>query len=485
MKPNIVIVMTDQQRASLRKGRGFALDTMPFLDSWAQEGTDFHCAYTSNPTCMPARVSMFSGRYPSATHVRSNANVEDAFYTEDLLDVVRKNGYLTALCGKNHSHRKPEDFDFHETNFHLGANDLPCTRQEEKDFDAFLKTLKFRCSDAPSPFGLEAQLPYRNVSSAIRFLDQAAGQDKPFFLWLSFAEPHNPYQVPEPYFDMFPPESLPRPAAGRQDAAKKGERYLWLHKQWDSVYGDRAEEIIGRSRSNYCGMLRLIDDQFKRFIQALRQRDLEKDTVVVYLSDHGDYAGEYGLMRKGVDLPECLVNIPMIWKIPGGKSNGACQAAVSIVDLLPTLCDLLQTPVPAGVQGKSLLPLLTGRDVEPEAYSTAYAEVGYGGDYWEEGDMSPQDQGCLPGDGSFNCLNPWTQSGQCRMVRRGRYKLQMDMRGSNYLYDLAADPQEVNNLWEDENFRAVRDEMMQLLIGEMLRKTDVLPMPRGKLFVKI
>lgn len=99
MKPNIVIVMTDQQRASLRKGRGFALDTMPFLDSWAQEGTDFHCAYTSNPTCMPARVSMFSGRYPSATHVRSNANVEDAFYTEDLLDVVRKNGYLTALCG--------------------------------------------------------------------------------------------------------------------------------------------------------------------------------------------------------------------------------------------------------------------------------------------------------------------------------------------------------------------------------------------------
>ena len=88
MKPNIVIVMTDQQRASLRKGRGFALDTMPFLDSWAQEGTDFHCAYTSNPTCMPARVSMFSGRYPSATHVRSNANVEDAAQLVGQYDIV-------------------------------------------------------------------------------------------------------------------------------------------------------------------------------------------------------------------------------------------------------------------------------------------------------------------------------------------------------------------------------------------------------------
>ena len=110
-RPNIVIVMTDQQRADLRRGCGYELDTMPFLDRWAEGGVDFARAYTPNPTCMPARVSMFTGRYSQSHRVRTNHNAEDALYTEDLLDVLKKAGYTTALFGKNHSHRKPEDFD--------------------------------------------------------------------------------------------------------------------------------------------------------------------------------------------------------------------------------------------------------------------------------------------------------------------------------------------------------------------------------------
>ena len=356
LKPNIVIVMTDQQRADVRRSRGFPLDTMPFLDEWAGRNTDFSCAYTSNPTCMPARVGLFTGRYPSANRVRSNFNAADAVYTEDLLDVLRKNGYVTALCGKNHSHRKPGDFDFHETSGHLGANDLPYGSPEEERFDEYLKTLKFKCADAPSPCGVEAQLPYRNVSSAIRFMDRALEEGRPFFLWLSFAEPHNPYQVPEPYFDMFPPEALPGITTDRSDAVKKGARYEWLHKQWDSVYGEDGERAILRARSNYYGMLRLIDDQFKRLIGAMDERGIGDETLVLFLSDHGDYAGEYGLMRKGVDLPECLVNIPMVWHVPGHHARGAMGSFVSIVDVLPTICELIGERIPDGVQGKSLLP---------------------------------------------------------------------------------------------------------------------------------
>ena len=114
-QPNILIVMTDQQQDNLRKSRGYPLDTMPFLDSFAREGADCTRAYTPNPTCMPARVSMFTGRYPSCHRVRTNHNATDAYYTEDLLDVLKCAGYRTALCGKNHSHRNPADFDFHET----------------------------------------------------------------------------------------------------------------------------------------------------------------------------------------------------------------------------------------------------------------------------------------------------------------------------------------------------------------------------------
>ena len=94
-KPNIIIVMTDQQRADLRKACGYELDTMPFLDAWAKGGVDFARAYTPNPTCMPARVSMFTGRFSQSHQVRTNHNAMDALYTRDLLDVLKENGYGT------------------------------------------------------------------------------------------------------------------------------------------------------------------------------------------------------------------------------------------------------------------------------------------------------------------------------------------------------------------------------------------------------
>jgi arylsulfatase A-like enzyme len=391
MKPNILLIMTDQQRSDLRKSKGFALDTMPFLDSFAQLGTDFFCAYTSNPTCMPARVSLFTGRYPSATHVRSNHNAQDAFYTKDLLEIVKENGYITALCGKNHTHHSPLDFDFSHTNQHLGNVSIPYKNEREKTFDSFLKSLKFHVSEEPSPLGVEEQLPYRNVNSLLEFLEKKE-REKPFFAWLSFAEPHNPYQVPAPYFNMFPCDSLPPVKSSYKNLPEKGPRYEWLHEQWKSVLGEDYNSKILRCRSNYCGMLRLIDDQLKRVISELKLRNLYENTIIIFLSDHGDYVGEYDLIRKGVDLPEVLVNIPMIWRVPQGIMRGKCDdVMVNIVDVLPTLCDLLKTPPPIGTQGKSLVPILTSTDYKKENYDYAYAEVGYGGKYFEDSDnLSPK-----------------------------------------------------------------------------------------------
>lgn len=476
MKPNIILVMTDQQRGDLRKSQGFPLDTMPFLDLWAKGGTDFQCAYTSNPICIPARVSLFTGRYPSSTHVRTNCNTDDAFYSADLLDIMKDLGYTTALCGKNHTYHSPNDFDFHETNDHSGTVDLPCNSDTEQKFDAFLRSLRCRYSDVPSPYGIESQLPYRNVNSALKFIDSVE-RNQPFFLWLSFAEPHPPYQVPAPYFDMFPIESLP---AIQTKAVYKDERHTWLYNQWKEVYGDEIDVITARSRSNYYGMLRLIDDQFKRFIMGLEERKLCDHTIIIYMSDHGDYAGEYGLMRKGVDLSESLVHIPMIWKIPNGLAKGSCSdVMVNCVDVLPTLCDLLQYPVPIGVQGKSLLPILKGGVFDSTNYEVAYAEAGYGGDYWNKSDLiTPQMDGCMDGEKSFICLNRWTGSGQCRMLRKGNFKIQMDMRGNNYLYNLQEDPFEIENLWTIPQYNGIKYELMQLLIQYMLRYQDVLPVPR-------
>lgn len=502
-RPNFIIVMTDQQRADLRKGRGYALDTMPFLEEWSRGGVDFERAYTPNPTCMPARVSMFTGRYSQAHRVRTNHNARDVLYTSDLLDVLKENGYTTALCGKNHSHRSLTDFDFCETNGHLGYEGEENGTQEERDFADFLCSTNHMEVDHPSPGGIRVQHPYRNVSSALKFIDETGGK-QPFFAWVSFAEPHNPYQVPEPYFDLFPPDSLPAPQSGMEALSGKGERFEWLGEIWKDVLGPEREKRVLRARSNYHGMLRLIDDQLKRLIEGLRERGLEEDTIVVYLSDHGDFVGEYGLIRKGVDLPDLLTRIPMIWRGPGIRACGKEGTSyVSIVDILPTICDILGVKVPFGCQGKSILPLLNGEKIPEGEFDTAYAESGFSGLYWREGDeLTPEAEGavvpgksgnCAAGGGDggsragagFDCLNTWTQCGQVRAVWHEGWHLQLDMMGTGHLYHTDEDPCELRDLWENAGCQEIKMKMLELLAAAMMKAADPLPAPHYRYRTKV
>lgn len=486
-KPNIVIVMTDQQRADLRKGCGYALDTMPFLDQWAQGGVDFARGYTPNPTCMPARVSMFTGRYSQSHRVRTNHNAKDALYIGDLLDVLKENGYVTALCGKNHSHRPPEDFDFHETCGHLGDEGEANTTEGEIEFAQYLKSTMHMEMHAPAPGGVCVQHPYRNVSSALRFIDGVKEGEKPFFAWVSFAEPHNPYQVPEPYFDMFPPKSLPDPVGGVEDLAAKGERFVWLRKVWEEILGPDIDSRIARARSNYHGMLRLIDDQFKRLVEGLRERELEENTIVVFLSDHGDFVGEYGLIRKGPDLPDILCHIPFIWRGPGIVARGRVEDGYTgIVDILPTICEMIGAKVPFGCQGKSIVPLLTNREAPMEEFACAYAESGFGGLYWNERDeLDLVTEGASQNMVTFDCLNTWTQCGQVRALWEDGYHIQLDMMGKGYLYDTKKDPRELQNLWERTEYTEKKTEMLSKLAAAMMRAADPLPVPHHRYRTKV
>ncbi len=485
-KPNILIVMTDQQRADLRKGCGYSLDTMPFLDQWASEGCDFVKGYTPNPTCMPARVSMFTGRFSQCHKVRTNHNASDVYYEKDLLDVLKKAGYITALYGKNHSHHQNSDFDFCKPCGHLGYEGEQNKTQDQIVFADYLRATKHMEMHTPSPGGVTVQHPYRSVSDALQFMDER-DPDKPFFVWVSFAEPHNPYQVPEPYFDMFPPEVLPEPRGSVENLEDKGMRFMWIRKVWEQILGEGIENRILRARSNYHGMLRLIDDQFKRLIEGMRERGLEEDTIILYLSDHGDFVGEYGLIRKGPDLPDILCHIPFIWRGPGIAPQGRMAAGYgSIVDVLPTLCDLIGEEVPFGCQGKSLKPLLTGENIPNDEYESAYAESGFGGLYWnDEDDLDLIKEGASQNMETFDCLNTWTQCGQVRAVWNDGWHLQMDMNGKGYLYDVDKDPSELHNCWNEEAYRDIKEKMMRKMISSMMRASDPLPAPRARYRTKV
>lgn len=480
-KPNIVVVMTDQQRADLTAREGYALDTTPFLDSLARTGTDFRRAYTSMPVCGPARVSLFTGRYPSAHHVRTNHNFLDVNYSQDLVGLLTEQGYRVGISGKNHTHIGDERWDWAAHFGHEGGRG-PDRTEGERGLDQFLADLHHRTSLEPTPFPVACQGPYRAVTKAQEWITSLQGN--PFFLWLTFAEPHNPFQAPEPYFSMFPPEALPPCRADEEALAKKGFRWQWLRRIWDeAVPGYVAER--DRARANYHGMLRLIDDQVKRFVGFLDATGLRENTILVFLSDHGDFVGEYGLIRKGPDLPELLTRIPLVFTGPGIVGQVEHEAHVSVCDIMPTLCEALGVPLPDGVQGRSLWPILTGQDYPEDEFSSAYAEHGYGGlPYDENDDLDPVEEGAVKPNGAFDCLNSWTQSGGMRMVRSGDWKLVFDSQGNGQLYNLADDPLELDNRYNQPETAEIQNRLQARLLTWVLRTQDPLPLPRRRYVYK-
>ncbi len=480
-KPNIILIMTDQQRADLRAGEGFELDPTPSLDALGHTGVDFRKAYTTMPVCGPARVSMLTGRYPNATRVRTNHNIPDATYKKDLVQCVMEQGYRTALCGKNHSHLTADAMDYWHHFGHAGEGGGAPT-QQEKEFDDYLARLKHLTDTSPAPFPPECQNPYRIVSSAMQWIDSV--KDEPFFLWMSFPEPHNPFQVSEPYFSLFPPESLPPLKSSKEDAAAKGFKYRWMREQWENAI-PQFDTVIDRTRSNYLGMLRLIDDQLSRFLSYLDETGLRDDTIIVYTSDHGDFWGEYGLIRKGAGLAETLSRIPLIISGPGVDRYGPeHNAHVSLADLMPTLCEAAGSEIPRGVQGHSLWPLLKNR-ANTTDFSTAYTEHGFGGAYYDDTDELDLRQEGVLNDGCYlDELNSWTQSGYSRMLREGRFKLIFDMEGNGELYDLENDPAELVNLYADEKFFQIRTRLLEQLLASTLKTQDPLPYPRKRYYFK-
>lgn len=477
-RPNVVLILTDQFRADACKREGFALDTTPFLDQLAANGVWFNRAYCASPACVPSRTSMLTGRFPSATHVRSNMNLKDAYYQTDLIQVFHGAGYQTALIGKNHSYLKPEMMDFWKEYSHLGV--VQPNDEQEKAFNSYLAGTHFYMDANAAPFPASEQLPARIIKDAEKWVSKVHQEGKPFFLYVSIPEPHNPYQVSEPYYSLFPPGQLPPVVAGKAELPHKGNKWVLQQQMLEMGYPG-YEKMIPRVRSNYYGMMRLIDDQVTDFVQYLKSAGLYENTILIFVADHGDYTGDYGLIKKGVETPDCLARIPMIWHGPGVEAGQMpSNAHVSNIDIMPTLCDMLGFPIPDGVQGRSLWPILHGEAYPKEEFTSVVVQQGYGGLHFtnfEEYDPYSQDGNLAQGKIEYDELNTWSQSGTIRMLRKGDWKLVYDMQGNGQLYDLIKDQGEVHNLFGDLSVASKQMELLQDLLTWELRSQDPLPMP--------
>ena len=464
---NVVIVMMDQLRADLLASNGSVVDPMPFLDG--RGGARFRRAYTTSPLCVPARESLLTGRFPTAHRVLQNSTGDCVVATSDLVATLRDAGYRIGLSGKNHSHLKEVDFDHYVAFMHTGS--IGGTRSDvERAFDEWLDALDHGVSPAATPFPVSAQLPFRIVSDAIEFVRGC--EDAPFFLWLSFPEPHNPYQVPEPYFSLFGEDEVPERESDARALASKSDRWRWLGKLIEEKRPGYDGEWR-RYRANYLGMLRLLDDQLRRFVDELERQGKAEQTMIVVVADHGDFVAEYGLQRKGVGLPECLVRIPMVFWGPRIAEKTFESEFVSLADVFPTICEALGLDVPLGVQGRSLWPLVSGGEYPDGEFISIFAEGGYGGVPYNV-DERPPLHFSYSGP-TFDELNSVTQSGKLKMVRLGQWKVIADSVGNVELYDLAVDPLELHDLSARPEYVEIKATLLQELVRWTIRAEDDLP----------
>jgi arylsulfatase A-like enzyme len=472
-RPNIILFVADQRTWGLSKATGYALDTSPTLDRLQKGGMGFEHNYCTMPLCVPSRVSMLTGRWPNAHRVRNNLMDAEAYYGKDMYQVAREQGYTTALCGKNHSYLRKGNVNLdlwreytHEGGPHQAGSPSAA-------FDQYLHDLHYNVTDKPTPYPLELQLPYRIVSDALEFMDGAG--DRPFFVQVSLPEPHNPEQVPAPYWDMFPPESIPARCAGPERLAEVGYRLQWEYRMQQDA-SPQTEPLWRRYLSNYMGMLRLIDDQIRRLMEHLEAKGRMQETLFVFTSDHGDALMNFGIGHKGLDVRETVTHTPMIWSGYGVKPNAeVARAFTSMADLMPTLCEVMGAEIPPGVQGRSLWPLLQGEAYPAEEFRSIYTSVGVGGLYYTAEDNVPLTTAQDAKGASFDELNKVTLSGNQKMVRMGDWKLVYDMMGYGKLFDLKSDPCELKNLFNKPAFAKEQASLMAELLMWVIRTEDSLP----------
>lgn len=193
-KPNVLIIISDQHRAGLSRRSGYPLDTSPAADRLAEQGMAFDRAYAAQPICAPSRTTLLTGRWPQAHRVRQNSGLDQAYFTRDIFDVLKAQGYKAGLIGKNHTYLRPDKLDFWREYNDIWGWQPEHPPKEIVEFDNWRRQLNFGCPQEPTPFPMETQFPYRAVSSAIEFLENYGNQ--PFILEVSFPEPHEPEQVP-------------------------------------------------------------------------------------------------------------------------------------------------------------------------------------------------------------------------------------------------------------------------------------------------
>ena len=492
-RPNIVLITSDQQRRDCYGFMGRKVKT-PHLDQLRDEGKYFSNCITPSPVCQPARAAILTGKLPKTNGVKDNGIDLRAERGElGFAGMLSKAGYNTALIGKAHfattqtfSPQETPECKIGSANYsqdwhgpYMGFDHVELLTQghwykirppvkppsgqhfENWFFNIVGKENGFDLWQSETRPGIGASqtwasaLPVAWHSSTWvgdRSIDWLSNrpENEPFCLWVSFPDPHHPFDCPEPWSSLHRPDDVDLPKFLEKDLNKRP----WWHEQslegepdlndptlkrfrkQGSRMPDQSEAQLREMTANYYGMISLIDHNVGRIMSQLKEKGLLDETIVIYTSDHGDHLGERGLYLKGPMLYESLINVGMIVRGPGIKAGASETAPVTTLDIAATLCDYAETSLPDEAQSISL-------------------------------------KGCFGGDASPHkaVFSEWDVSAsRCgvqldlRTVHRGDAKLTVELQsGDGELYDLSVDKHEMKNLWNMTEAAELQAQMTELL----------------------
>jgi choline-sulfatase len=423
-RPHLLLVMVDQLSALFLHAHGHSVTKTPTIDRLAEEGVVFENAYCPSPLCAPARAAFMTGSLPSQNGVYDNA-AELAASVPTFAHHLRLEGYRTCLSGKMHFVGPDQLHGFEErltTDVYPGDFGwTPDWSRPDERIDWWYHDMSSVTQAGVAE--ITNQLEYDDevaFHSVRRLYDYARYErDVPLLLCVSFCHPHDPYVARRRYWDLFADDDIDLPAAPALPDAPH-ERRLWHGSAMDEVA--ITKDDVRAARHGYYASLAYVDERIGEVLGALDACGLREDTVVIFLSDHGDFLGEHGLFYK-MSFREHPARVPLIVHAPGRYSPRRVRQPVSLLDVAPTLADLARpgssAEVPRPVDGRSLLPLVesAAEDADAAVYGEYLAE-------------------CVP--------HPMV------MIRRGRWKFVHVPGDPDQLFELESDPLELENRAEAE-----------------------------------
>jgi choline-sulfatase len=395
-KPNILLVLTDQQQGAMMRCAGNINLQTPSMDQVASEGTRFAHAFCTTPQCSASRASIMTGVYPHRHGVWSNIPDTDFGPPQLPTDIaslgtlLQNAGYHNAYFGK----------------WHLGAADTASSNPTAYGFDHFVPTRFRNESESEAPLADEAA----------DYLTHYHGP-QPLMLVASFNDPHGVYQLSKVTHHL-ETDGIELPVSVDDDLLGKPEAQRIYREEDQPASIPHDDETARRYIAWYSSLVERADDYLGCLLRALDARaDLNPNTYVVFASDHGDLAFAHRLPFKGPCMYEELIRVPLMIRGPHVTRGAVRNELVTLADLMPTICDWAGIGHPDGLDGESLVPLLAGA---PQAS-------------WRDMVI-----------GQYHGKQTWASP--IRMIRTRRHKLTLYATGERELYDLVDDPAEIHNL---------------------------------------